>query len=103
MLHGEEFVKLSALSGEILLKPGRPLDRAHQAQCINYLRATGKHLCLLLNPARLTWSFNALFRTCEPRTAIATAPHYSRSFAAICVTIFLDLARSNRAAEGRKN
>jgi GxxExxY protein len=31
------------------LKAVRALDDIHQAQCMNYLRATGMHLCLLLN------------------------------------------------------
>jgi GxxExxY protein len=31
------------------LKAVRALDDVHQAQCMNYLRATGMHLCLLLN------------------------------------------------------
>lgn len=31
------------------LKTVRALDRAHHAQCINYLRASGLHLCLLFN------------------------------------------------------
>jgi len=31
------------------LKTVRTLDRAHRAQCINYLRATGKDLCLMIN------------------------------------------------------
>jgi len=31
------------------LKVARSLDRAHQAQCLNYLRATGFRLALLLN------------------------------------------------------
>ena len=31
------------------LKAARALDKAHVAQCINYLAATGLHLCLLLN------------------------------------------------------
>jgi len=34
------------------LKASRALDPAHTAQCINYLKATGLHLCLLLNFAR---------------------------------------------------
>ena len=34
------------------LKATRSLDPAHTAQCINYLKATGMHLCLLLNFAR---------------------------------------------------
>jgi GxxExxY protein len=33
----------------IELKAIRALDHAHTAQCLNYLRATGLHLCLLLN------------------------------------------------------
>jgi GxxExxY protein len=31
------------------LKAVRALDDVHQAQCMNYLRATRMHLCLLLN------------------------------------------------------
>ena len=31
------------------LKTVRALDPVHRAQCINYLRATGMHLCLLMN------------------------------------------------------
>jgi GxxExxY protein len=31
------------------LKAVKALDDAHTAQCINYLKATGLHLCLLLN------------------------------------------------------
>ena len=31
------------------LKAVRALDKSHVAQCINYLKATGLHLCLLLN------------------------------------------------------
>jgi GxxExxY protein len=31
------------------LKAVRSFDDIHQAQCMNYLRATGMHLCLLLN------------------------------------------------------
>jgi GxxExxY protein len=33
----------------IELKAARMLDAAQAAQCINYLKATGLHLCLLLN------------------------------------------------------
>ena len=33
----------------IELKTARALDRAHHARCLNYLRATGRHLCLLMN------------------------------------------------------
>jgi len=47
---GEYFVDI-LVEGAILieLKTVRALDRAHRAQCINYLRGTGKHLCLLFN------------------------------------------------------
>ena len=31
------------------LKTVKTLEEAHHAQCINYLKATGLHLCLLLN------------------------------------------------------
>jgi GxxExxY protein len=33
----------------IELKAARALEEAHIAQCLNYLRPTGLHLCLLLN------------------------------------------------------
>jgi GxxExxY protein len=36
----------------IELKASKTLDAAHTAQCINYLKATGLHLCLLLNFGR---------------------------------------------------
>ncbi len=31
------------------LKIARALEDAHRAQCLNYLRATGRRLCLLIN------------------------------------------------------
>ncbi len=31
------------------LKVARGIDEVHRAQCLNYLKATGLHLCLLLN------------------------------------------------------
>ena len=34
------------------LKAVRALDEVHHAQCLNYLKATGFHVCLLLNFAR---------------------------------------------------
>ena len=34
------------------LKATQTLDEIHQAQCMNYLRATGMHLCLLINFGR---------------------------------------------------
>jgi len=41
----------------IELKAVQKLDQIHEAQCINYLRATGMHVCLLINFAktRLEW------------------------------------------------
>jgi GxxExxY protein len=33
----------------IELKFAKMLDEAHRAQCVNYLKATGLRLCLLLN------------------------------------------------------
>jgi GxxExxY protein len=47
---GEYFVDL--LVEDVLLvelKTVRALDEAHRAQCINYLKATRRQLCLLLN------------------------------------------------------
>jgi GxxExxY protein len=34
------------------MKAAACLDRIHEAQCINYLRATGLHVCLLINFGR---------------------------------------------------
>ena len=34
------------------LQASKTLDPTHTAQCINYLKATGLHLCLLLNFSR---------------------------------------------------
>ena len=31
------------------LKVAKVIDEIHRAQCLNYLKATGLHLCLLLN------------------------------------------------------
>jgi len=31
------------------LKAAKGIDEIHRAQCLNYLRASGLHLCLLLN------------------------------------------------------
>jgi GxxExxY protein len=47
---GEYFSDL-LVEGAVLveLKTVQALNRAHRAQCINYLRATGLHLCLLIN------------------------------------------------------
>jgi GxxExxY protein len=46
------------------LKAVRALDNVHRAQCMNYLRASSLHLCLLLNFGRprleirrLVWQF----------------------------------------------
>lgn len=50
MVAGEYFVDL--LVEETLLvelKTVRALDESHRAQCVNYLKATGLRLCLLLN------------------------------------------------------
>jgi len=46
------------------IKAAQALDRVHRQQCINYLRATGYRVCLLLNfgqprlqVVRLVWKF----------------------------------------------
>ena len=46
-----EYVVDLLVEGVLLveLKTVRALDHVHRAQCINYLRATGMQLCLLLN------------------------------------------------------
>jgi len=35
--------------GLVELKVAKAIDEIHRAQCLNYLKATGLHLCLLLN------------------------------------------------------
>jgi GxxExxY protein len=47
---GDYFIDLLVDDSVLIeLKTLRALDRAHRAQCINYLRATGKAVCLLIN------------------------------------------------------
>jgi GxxExxY protein len=47
---GEYFVDLLVEDAILIeLKTVRALDSAHRAQCLNYLRATGRHICLLMN------------------------------------------------------
>ncbi len=47
---GEYFVDL-LVNDTVLaeLKAVKVLDEVHRLQCVNYLEATGLHLCLLLN------------------------------------------------------
>ncbi len=47
---GEYFVDLLVNDAVLVeLKTVKALDEAHRLQCVNYLKATGLHLCLLLN------------------------------------------------------
>ena len=47
---GEYFVDLLVEHAIMVeLKTVQQLNSAHRAQCLNYLRATGLHLCLLMN------------------------------------------------------
>ena len=47
---GQYFVDLLVEQAILIeLKTVRALDSVHRAQCLNYLRATGMHLCLLMN------------------------------------------------------
>jgi len=46
-----DYVADLLVDGQILveLKAVRALDNIHRAQCLNYLKATGYHVCLLVN------------------------------------------------------
>ncbi len=47
---GEYFADLLVEDFVIVeLKSVKAIDEAHKAQCVNYLKATGKHICLLIN------------------------------------------------------
>ena len=47
---GEYFADLLVEGVVIIeLKSARAIDEAHKAQCVNYLKATGKCVCLLIN------------------------------------------------------
>ena len=47
---GEYFVDLLVEQALLVeLKTAKALDEVHRAQCLNYLKATGLRLCLLLN------------------------------------------------------
>jgi GxxExxY protein len=49
-----EYVVDLLVDGQVLveIKTVRALDDMHSAQCLNYLKATGHHLCLLINFAK---------------------------------------------------
>jgi GxxExxY protein len=50
---GEYFIDLLVEASLLVeLKTVAELSGAHRAQCLNYLRATGMHLCLLMNFGR---------------------------------------------------
>jgi GxxExxY protein len=50
---GDYFVDLLVEQAIMIeLKAVQQLNSAHRAQCLNYLRTTGMHLCLLLNFGR---------------------------------------------------
>ena len=50
---GEYFIDLLVEASILVeLKTVAELSGAHRAQCLNYLRATGMHLCLLMNFGR---------------------------------------------------
>ena len=42
----------------------KALDEAHRAQCVNYLKASGLHLCLLLNFGKPRLEINAWRTAC---------------------------------------
>lgn len=46
-----EYVADLVVGGEVIveLKAAKALDEIHYAQCLNYLRATGLRVCLLIN------------------------------------------------------
>ena len=46
-----DFIADLLVEGSVLveLKTAKALDDAYMAQCINYLKATGLHICLLIN------------------------------------------------------
>jgi GxxExxY protein len=44
------------------LKVTKAIDDIHRAQCLNYLKATGLHLCLLLNFGRLRLEIKRMVR-----------------------------------------
>lgn len=49
------------------LKATKALDAVHTAQCINYLRATGLHLCLLMNFGRPRLEFRRIVNELQNR------------------------------------
>ena len=67
------------------LKATHSLDEVHAAQCLNYLKATGKRLCLLINFGRprvnirriVLGDLNNLTRTYERNAAADTPEAFS--------------------------
>ena len=49
---GEYFIDLLVEASILIEQTVAELSGAHRAQCLNYLRATGMHLCLLMNFGR---------------------------------------------------
>jgi GxxExxY protein len=47
----------------VALKIARAVDDIHRARCSNYFKATGLHLCLLLNFGRLRLEIKRMVRT----------------------------------------
>jgi GxxExxY protein len=64
------------------LKSTKASDEGHRAQCVNYLKATGRGLCLLLNFGKSKLEIKRVVNGLQ--SAICVNP---RPSAVICVTV----------------
>ena len=69
------------------LKVAKAIDAIHIAQCLNYLKATGLHLCLLLNFGRPRLEIKRIVLTLYGTAALCV-------FCVICGSIFLAVGQA---------
>jgi len=55
-----ELKNLNPITEKIEVKAIKTIDEVHFAQCLNYLKATGLRLCLLLNFGKTRLEFKRL-------------------------------------------
>jgi hypothetical protein len=69
------------------LKVARAIDELHRAQCLNYLTATGLHLCLLLTFGKPRLQIKRIVLALEGTAALCV-------FCVICGSIFLPVGQT---------
>jgi len=65
----------------VALKCAERLANEHMAQCLNYLRASGRSVCLLVNFQRPKAEWRRIVSGYQTAAAVVTAPHPVRTSA----------------------